>query len=931
MRIFIVYRTNPTFIDLFYRYCDECQHSEKFGYNIHVWRGGDGRENVQKTLEDAYILAQINYYNKHIFYWDYLQSYVSFGSRFVADSKCVEGMQATGGPTSKYYCPQTKMSFPELANPHRLLFDSNNKVQSVDTRDYISQEEVGSKFEVAKALYDLVILSRKLGLLSRPAFINYKITEKVKQIIHTNYSVFTLKEGQDRICKLLDEAKNEVLDCMLKKTKEIPIFDDRITLQLSSTSPLSSDTTCSSTSFQDRYKKITVPMLKDMLKERKISFKGKTLRKDLVKLLEDSDRREAPDDSCSMDDISEFFTLDTEETVIDENMIPHKVHEQIKTKMVREIHPYMIVLKFTAKNSSNISFKFLFQNLCCSFNLKEPKIMISANMAAYNDISTLQENICPDYDDENMDEEYKPGKRDEDDEYSDSEDDYEDIDADENGVEHENENTMGDYDNLLDTDNQDNVELDKNNGPKKADDHDEEIDDEIADDDDVDDVVDDNIDDAVDSSGASVSLIDVLKLLKEDTKVTTRSVDIEEIDHWQFLWEEANMDRSLNERDEEIEEIFDDRIANYGNTLWSEYISYSTSHQGRFEINVVKSRLEQIALGLEFARKDSFISADIKDENPSVEADFVRIQMQRMIHLVDVKYKQSVALHDNNYIFDVNKPLDKGIIQWRKIRDYFVVSFAELSPDAMKSVAHILSSSENFGLKSLFSSFDAKIALEPYKGKFGADGQLGRPLLSAYNFFVGETPWGDELHTHIRVLKTFLDRLLTLFVTLAKLKVPGVDFVAFRALCRIHGFEPKEKMFGKGWYFNNLSGDKAVKLLDVIINAGMYLPEPYRVGVIDIAKSLRPLLAVYRSTNPLKEFGYEGIGDGKLQLYNDAIVAPIRVIHRLLGMLFPNIIRYSGLSNKNYCIGWHTRKFEDLIQEHVKQYLSEVQKSIKQC
>ena len=528
-------------------------------------------------------------------------------------------------------------------------------------------------------------------------------------------------------------------------------------------------------------------------------------------------------------------------------------------------------------------------------------------MAGYNDITTLQENICPDFDDEYMDEDYKPGK--------DKDDDTSDIE-DRNGDDHEDE-YADDYENTVDNEHEMH-EIDVDNKDPEFDYVEDDENDEEAHDD-------DNIDNAVDSSGTSVSQIDVLKLLKEDTKVTTRSVDREEIDHWQLLWEEANMDKNLNERDEEIEEIFDVRIANYGNTLWSEYIAYTTSQQGRFEINVVVARISQIVLSLEFAIKDAFTSADLKDENPNVEADFVRFLMHRLIHQLDMKYKQTVALHDDNYIWDGDKPLDKAIVQWKKIRDYYKVSYAEFSPDAMKSVSHIISTSDNFGLKSLFTSFDSKNALELYKGKFGADGQLGRPLLSAYNFYVGETPWGDELHTHIRVLKTFLDRMLILFVTLAKLKIPGVDFVAFRALCRIHGFEPKEKMFGKGWYFNNLSGDKAVKLLDVIINAGMYLPEPYRLGVIDIAKSLRPLLAVYRSTNPLKEFGYDGMGvDGKMQLYNDAIVAPIRVIHRTLGMLFPNIIRYSGLSNKNYCIGWHTRKFEDLIQEHVKQYLSEV-------
>ena len=59
-------------------------------------------------------------------------------------------------------------------------------------------------------------------------------------------------------------------------------------------------------------------------------------------------------------------------------------------------------------------------------------------MAGYNDITTLQENICPDFDDEFMDEDYKPGK-DQDDDTSDSEDDYEDEEEDEDTEDEEDD------------------------------------------------------------------------------------------------------------------------------------------------------------------------------------------------------------------------------------------------------------------------------------------------------------------------------------------------------------------------------------------------------------------------------------------------------------------------------------------------------------
>ena len=546
--------------------------------------------------------------------------------------------------------------------------------------------------------------------------------------------------------------------------------------------------------------------------------------------------------------------------------------------------------------------------------MKEPKLLTLSIGAFYNDAITLLENLCPDFDDEIMDKNYQP-----DDVSSSDDDDDDDNDGDDDDVDDEvvNDDPKDEGDDDGENDNDD---VEANGGNRINEDKQETL---VEDADDSDD--DEEDDNALDTSANGMSINDVLKILKEDTRITTRSMQRDESDHWQLLWNEADMDKSLNSNDEEIDAYFDDRIAQYGNTHWSEYVAYTTAQQGRFEINVVIARISQLLDALIIARKDAFLGADLKDENPGVEADFLRFEMHRSIQQLDLKYQQSVALHDEDFKFDIAKPLDRAIVKWRQIRDYYKVSFAEFSPDAMKSVAHIISTSSNFGLKSIFNSFDPKKALELYKGKDGADGQLGRPLLSAYNFFVGETPWGDELHTHIRVLKTFLDRLLVLFVTLAKLKIKGVDFVGFRALCKIHGFEPKEKMFGKGWYFSNLSGDKAVKLLDVIIDAGRYLPQPYRLGVIDIAKGLRPLLALYRSTNPLREFGYDGFGvNGKMQLYNDGIVAPLRLIHRLLGMLFPNIIRYSGVSNKNYCIGWHTRKFEDLIHEHAKQYLSEV-------
>ena len=137
---------------------------------------------------------------------------------------------------------------------------------------------------------------------------------------------------------------------------------------------------------------------------------------------------------------------------------------------------------------------------------------------------------------------------------------------------------------------------------------------------------------------------------------------------------------------------------------------------------------------------------------------------------------------------------------------------------------------------------------------------------------------------------------------MSSMKIDNVRFADFRTFCKLNGFDPKEKPYGKGWYFKNLSGDKAVKLLKFIIEAGPYLPQPYRLGILHVAITLKPLLAAIRSTNPQKEFGYEH-STGRMDLYRDAIIKPIRLLHRLLGLLLPNVIRYSGISKKMYCIG----------------------------
>jgi hypothetical protein len=439
----------------------------------------------------------------------------------------------------------------------------------------------------------------------------------------------------------------------------------------------------------------------------------------------------------------------------------------------------------------------------------------------------------------------------------------------------------------------------------------------VCDDDDDDDAIDDNeVEDAEEKKASDV----LEQYNRRDQELTSIRVDHDDLEHLDELLDENYIRDPKDFVDDEINTEYDDRLANLGTTLWSTFIDYSTKQLGNIDKEVIFSRVQLSIMDLEAARNDAFNTANFKDINPAIEGDFLRHVLHKGIHRVDESYLKSVAINQGQILNANEKVLDKAVLHWGSIREYYTSSLAETTADDIRSVSYILSNSKKFGVKCLFSSFDKKKALATYTGPEGANGQLGRPLLSAYNFFVGETPWGDELHTHIRVLKTFLDRILTIFTTLVKLKVPGVEFTAFRALCKSKGFDPKEKLFGKGWYFKNLSGDRAVILLETIIVSGSYLPQPYSLAIIDAAKCLRPLLAVYRSTSPLLDFDYTNIND----LYNDAIVAPIRVLQRLLNLLFPNVIRLSGISAKTYCIGWHTRKFEDLIQEHAKQFISEV-------
>lgn len=281
------------------RFCDECQHSEFFTFPLHVFKGSDGRANVVKTLSSVDIFPQWTYYNKHVFFWPYLNSYVSFGGRVVADSKCVEGSQGTGGPTSKYYCPQTLMTFPEMANPHRRLFNSDNKIllDENPNRNFIIQEEDGSKYEVVNDAFELLVDARKGESMSRPAYINQAMTTMLKEILSLNLTGKTNHETEIMICQGLAQVRQEAYDCILpKQFKDIGIFNTKIRDQVTTTKPKpktkskAKPITSSERGINNTpYKGVFVKQLRLLLANRNIKFNSKMKRATLVALAVASD------------------------------------------------------------------------------------------------------------------------------------------------------------------------------------------------------------------------------------------------------------------------------------------------------------------------------------------------------------------------------------------------------------------------------------------------------------------------------------------------------------------------------------------------------------------------------------------------------------------------------------------------------------------
>ena len=95
-------------------FCNGCQHSEKFTYLLCETKGSDDRDNIEKTMESLHLKGQLIYYNNNIFYWRKLDQYMSFGNRWIGDSKFVEGVQGVGNSLSNRFNPNSNMTSIEI-------------------------------------------------------------------------------------------------------------------------------------------------------------------------------------------------------------------------------------------------------------------------------------------------------------------------------------------------------------------------------------------------------------------------------------------------------------------------------------------------------------------------------------------------------------------------------------------------------------------------------------------------------------------------------------------------------------------------------------------------------------------------------------------------------------------------------------------------
>jgi len=338
-------------------------------------------------------------------------------------------------------------------------------------------------------------------------------------------------------------------------------------------------------------------------------------------------------------------------------------------------------------------------------------------------------------------------------------------------------------------------------------------------------------------------------------------------------------------------------------------------------IEKVQTTVVSIAEVLDYAHDESFYLANFYDPLPHEEGFFMRKILLSEIDILEQKnadYLKILTAHDREAL---PKNAQNFISHWGKVRHLYLPTLKLLNaretspPSFLRSLSHTLWFSKRYGLRIFFPNADS---LNIYKD---SNEQFGRPILSAYQQRKDEPIRPCELHTVLRVASVFNDRGLYIFDELTKSGESGVNFVGYRRACRKAGFEIKDHMFKKRKYFKNVNGDAFQKQLRLLHGGAAYLPEPYSHAMYAMSTVLELLIAVYRSVDPLAEFGYDNID----RLYRELVVSPIILLHRLLVNVYPAIIRSVGKSTTNtHCIDWCTRKFNDLLSEHAEQFRLEV-------
>ena len=204
------------------RYCDGCQHSEQFTYLLCETKGGDDRENIENTMETLHLPGQLIYYNNNIFYSKWLSQYISFGNKWIGDSKFIEGVQGVGNSLSLKFNPNSDLTSAQMRNPFRLLFQTNF-IPVMFARDYEQQEKKGIVREQVLAGFALQIASKKASLMLNPGFILAQMIKTYREITNLTIS-WTLP----MICDKLDYIIELGNSCIKSVKKNIPLWHDEI-------------------------------------------------------------------------------------------------------------------------------------------------------------------------------------------------------------------------------------------------------------------------------------------------------------------------------------------------------------------------------------------------------------------------------------------------------------------------------------------------------------------------------------------------------------------------------------------------------------------------------------------------------------------------------------------------------------------------------